>query len=76
MIRTIISFLFIFRHLMQKEENDHKLCFIQADTTAKNHKNIKFAYWSIQQLPFHAKINYSMLPTALYACQKNINSFS
>ena len=26
-------------------------------TTAKNRKSIKFAYWSIQQLPFYAKIN-------------------
>ena len=61
---------------MQREENDHKLCFSQADTTAKNHKNIKFAHWSIQQLPFHAKITYSTSPTALYACQKSINRFS
>ena len=26
-------------------------------TTAKNRKSIKFAYWSIQQLPFYAKVN-------------------
>ena len=39
---------------MQREENNQKLCFSQADTTAKNCKilNSLFAYWSIQQLLF------------------------
>ena len=31
--------------------------FSQADTTVKNCKNIKFAYWPIHQLPFYTKIN-------------------
>ena len=31
--------------------------FSQADTTAKNRKNIKFAYCSIHQLPFYTKRN-------------------
>ena len=38
-----------------KQENNHKLCVSQEDTTAKNRKNIKFAYWSIEQLPFYTK---------------------
>ena len=55
-IRTIISFLCIFRYLMSREEKNHKLCFSQADTAAKNRKNITFAYWSMQQPPFYTKI--------------------
>ena len=38
-----------------KQENNHKLCVSQEDTTAKNRKNIKFAYWSIEQLPLYTK---------------------
>ena len=52
--------------------------FSQADTPAKNRKNITFAFSSIQQLllPFYTKINCSVLPAALYVCQKSIDSFS
>ena len=52
--------------------------FSQADTAAKNRKNITFAYWSIQKLllPFYTKIYCSVLPAALYVCLKSIDSFS
>ena len=61
---------------MLREENNHKLCFNQADKAAINRKNMTFAYWSIQQLLFYTKINYSASPAALYVCQKSIDSFS
>ena len=34
---------------MSREEKNHKLCFSQADTAAKNRKNITFA-WAISVL--------------------------
>ena len=68
----IISFLFIFLYILCKG----KKTIIRYVLAAKNCKNIKFAHWSIQQLPFYTKISYSLSLAALSACQKSINSFS
>ena len=48
----------------------HKLCFSLADTTAKNRKNMKFAYRDTET----SLLYKSKLP--LITCQKSINSFS
>ena len=60
---------------MYREENNHKLCFSQADTTAKNHKNIKFAYWDTATSVLYKNNYYPASPATLHACQKSVNSF-
>ena len=57
---SFLFYIYIY-FLRTRKKNSHKLCFGQAGTAAKNHKNIKFALLlvsSIQQLPSYTKINY------------------
>ena len=71
MIMIIFSFYTcISLYYVQGIKQYRKLCFSLADTTAKNGKNIKFAYRDATT----SLLYKSKLP--LIACQKSINSFS
>ena len=70
MIMIIFSFYTcISLYYVQGIKQYHKLCFSFADTTAKNRKNMKFAYRDTAT----SLLYKSKLP--LIACQKSINSF-
>ena len=56
-------------YYVQEIKQYHELCFSLADTTAKNRKNMKFAYRDTAT----SLLCKSKLP--LIACQKSINSF-